>query len=55
MRMAAEKGHLDVVECLVDNEADISIQDSRGVSNTSIKKFLNENKDVEGWKPQKQP
>ena len=40
MHMAAEKGHLDVVECLVDSGADIHIQDSRGVSNTSIKKVF---------------
>ena len=36
MHMAAEEGHLDVVECLVDSKADINIQDNWGVSNTSL-------------------
>ena len=32
--MAAEGGHLDIVVYLVYKEADISIKDLRGVSNT---------------------
>ena len=53
--MAAEKGHLGVVKCLVDGKADISIGDIRGVSITSLKKFLNNKKKHGGMELQKQP
>ena len=32
LHQAAHKGHVDIVECLVDKGADINIKDKNGVS-----------------------